>query len=91
LVAAESQPTRADQFIRIAFEQILARDPTSDELIACREFLAEQSALLSDSAKLTTFSGGQAAQVAPSADPALRSRENLVHVLLNHNDFVTVR
>ena len=29
--------------------------------------------------------------VGPSNDPAQRARENLVHVLLNHNDFVTVR
>jgi len=24
-------------------------------------------------------------------DPALRARENLIHVLLNHHEFVTVR
>ena len=28
---------------------------------------------------------------APAADPALRRRESLVHVLLNHHDFVTIR
>ena len=27
----------------------------------------------------------------PSADPNQRARENLVHVLINHNDFVTIR
>jgi hypothetical protein len=27
----------------------------------------------------------------PSADPAQRARENLVQVLFNHNDFVTIR
>ena len=27
----------------------------------------------------------------PAADPALRRRESLVHVLLNHHDFVTIR
>jgi hypothetical protein len=30
-------------------------------------------------------------EVEPAADPALRARENLVHVLFNHNDFVTIR
>ena len=30
-------------------------------------------------------------RVKPAADPAQRARESLVHVLLNHNDFVTVR
>ena len=29
--------------------------------------------------------------IKPAADPAQRARESLVHVLLNHNDFVTVR
>ena len=91
LVGTESQPTRDETFIETAFAQILSRDPTADELTACREFLVEQTSLLSDRTKLTTFSGGQAAQVPPSANPALRARENLVHVLLNHNDFVTVR
>ena len=28
---------------------------------------------------------------AAADDPAMRARENLVHVLMNHNDFVTVR
>jgi hypothetical protein len=29
--------------------------------------------------------------VAPAADPARRARENLIQVLFNHNDFVTIR
>ena len=40
---------------------------------------------------LTPFARGPAAAVAPAADPAQRARENLVHVLFNHNDFVTIR
>jgi hypothetical protein len=27
----------------------------------------------------------------PAASPDLRARENLVHVLMNHHEFVTVR
>ena len=41
--------------------------------------------------KLTPFASGPATAVKPAADPRLRARENLVHVLLNHNDFVTIR
>jgi hypothetical protein len=37
------------------------------------------------------FTSGPESQVKPSDDPHQRARENLVHVLLNHNDFVTVR
>jgi hypothetical protein len=66
-------------------------EPTEDELKACLEFLSEQAAKLADSRSLTAFSSGPAASVPPSSDPQQRARENLVHVLFNHNDFVTVR
>jgi hypothetical protein len=87
-VAAEEAPK---QFIETAFVRILCRPPTADELATCAEFLAEQSAKLADPKSLTAFSAGPAASVPPSTDPQQRARENLVHVLLNHNDFVTVR
>jgi hypothetical protein len=34
---------------------------------------------------------GAAGEVKPESDPHLRAREDLVHVLLNHTDFVTIR
>jgi hypothetical protein len=37
------------------------------------------------------FLAGETTAVEASRDPALRARENLVHVLMNHTDFVTVR
>ena len=27
----------------------------------------------------------------PATEPAVRARENLIHALLNHSDFITVR
>jgi len=57
----------------------------------CLAFLREQSQTLADTASLTAFSAGPAASVLPSTDPQQRARENLVHVLFNHNDFVTIR
>ena len=87
-VAAEEASKR---FIETAFVHILCRPATADELATCAEFLAEQSAKLADPKSLTAFSAGPAASVPPSTDPQQRARENLVHVLLNHNDFVTVR
>jgi hypothetical protein len=80
-----------DAFIAAAFEQVLTRPPTEAESAACREFLAGQRARLADATSLTGFEGGATAEMPPSDDPALRARENLVHVLVNHNDFVTVR
>jgi hypothetical protein len=78
-------------FVTSAFEQVLCRPPSEEELAACREFLAQQREQLADTQSLTGFAGAAAADVPPSDDPALRARENLVHVLMNHNDFVTVR
>jgi hypothetical protein len=51
----------------------------------------EQAGRLANPGLLTPFAGATKAEIAPAADAALRARENLVHVLLNHNDFLTVR
>ena len=48
----------------------------------------EQAALFAKPG--TPFPAGEAV-VAAATDPAARAREDLVHVLLNHNDFVTIR
>jgi hypothetical protein len=52
-----------------AYEQVLTRRPTDEELAACREFLANQS----------------------TATKPESARASLIHVLMNHNDFVTIR
>jgi hypothetical protein len=87
-IAADEAPRR---FVERAFVRILSREPTAEESATCLEFLTEQATKLADAKSLTAFSAGPAAAVPPAADPAQRARENLVHVLLNHNDFVTVR
>ena len=78
-------------FIVAAFEQVLSRQPTDAERAACEKFLAEQAHKFADPANLTAFTAGPAATLKPSASPHQRARENLVHVLFNHNDFVTIR
>ncbi|QDU29634.1 Planctomycete cytochrome C [Anatilimnocola aggregata] len=78
-------------FIAAAFECVLCREPTADELQTCEQFLLEQATQLADQKTLTAFSAGTVSTVAPAADPRQRARENLMHVLLNHNDFVTIR
>jgi len=93
LAARLSNETEADDaaFITTAYEQVLARPATPEERDACVLFLNEQSNRLADRSKLKAFDSGAAAAVKPSADPRQRARENLVHVLLNHNDFVSIR
>jgi hypothetical protein len=60
-----------------AFERVLARPPTAEELAACAVFLEDGSRRKVPRAGPTP------------ADP--RACENLVHTLMNHHEFVTVR
>lgn len=85
------QPQANAAFIAAAFEQILGRPASAQEKSECERFLTEQATLLADAKKLTVFTGVSAPKVAPAADPHLRAREDLIQVLLNHNDFVTIR
>jgi hypothetical protein len=88
---AEPTPEANAAFILAAFEQVLSRQPTDAERAACEGFLADQARTFADPGKLTPFTAGPAAAVKPSSSPHQRARENLVHVLFNHNDFVTIR
>jgi hypothetical protein len=87
--AAASQSGKS--FVESAFERILGRLPNRAELGASLEYLQGQKALYEGGATLSRFSSGPDSLIKPSADPAQRARESLVHVLLNHNDFVTIR
>ena len=53
--------------------------------------LKESRDRLAKGTGLTPFDSGPDPSVKPSADPARRAREGLVHVLFNHSDFVTIR
>jgi hypothetical protein len=88
---SKSSAAAESVFIAAAFERVLCRQPTTDELRACEEFLVEQTATLSAGKPLTPFSAGSAATTPPASDSQQRARENLIHVLFNHNDFVTIR
>jgi hypothetical protein len=77
-------------FVQAAFEQVLSRMPDSQEQASCEKFLSSQVTILSDTNKLTRRSGASS-PLPPASDPRLRARENLIHVLINHQDFVTVR
>ncbi|MFO1019094.1 MAG: DUF1553 domain-containing protein [Planctomycetales bacterium] len=85
--AAESDAA----FVEIAFETLLARGPSPDERNECLKFLRDQTALLANGTKLQPIVSGETSPVPPAAEPGLRAREDLILVLMNHNDFVTVR
>lgn len=68
------------RFVRIAFLQVLNREPREPEVLASLKFLMEQAQ------RLSALDG-----TSPGLVPAERARENLLHALMNHNDFVTLR
>jgi hypothetical protein len=63
-------------FARAAFAALLATVPTDDELAACTEAMGRWRALYVRQ---------------PPHEATQRGRVHLVHALVNHNDFVTVR
>jgi hypothetical protein len=90
-VGLDAAPERISAFIDAAFVRILNREASADERAECEAFLSAQAQRFTRPQSLTPFTAGEASPVPASADPHQRARENLVHVLLNHNDFLTVR
>ena len=89
---SQETPNNANtMFVEQAFQHVLLRMPNEAEKAECLSFLQQQSETLTSGTALTAFTGGAENPNKPSADPLLRARENLVHVLYNHHDFVTVR
>ncbi|GAB5442464.1 MAG: hypothetical protein Fues2KO_28130 [Fuerstiella sp.] len=78
--SAETQPSAtsvSDSFIRVAFFTLLARQPSPEELAACEQFCVELKRELDGEVP---------------ADAILdRVRTRLIHSLLNHNDFISIR
>jgi len=78
-------------FVTTAFETVLGRPPLAKESAKIAEFLRQQTDLLRNAGKLTSFGVSSPGETPPASDPEMRARENLIHVLFNHNEFVTVR
>jgi hypothetical protein len=88
------------KFVREAFLRVLSREPSRKERAECIAFLSEQSNWLSDHAPQPDTKGEPVEKNTAKSDstkssgqspPTQRAREDLVLVLLNHNDFVTIR
>ena len=72
----DEQPLDDRPFASVAFELILCRAPDQNELRECIKALEELRCVLKSKNQ---------------PDIEIRSRSNLIHALLNHNDFVTIR
>jgi len=102
LLAAEllkSSGEDKNKFVRDAFLRVLAREPGRKERAECVAFLSSQTKWLSDHSpppgaekppeKKADKSDSE--EKPEPTSPSKRAREDLVLVLLNHNDFVTIR
>ncbi|MBC7817888.1 MAG: DUF1553 domain-containing protein, partial [Planctomycetaceae bacterium] len=78
-------------FAVAAFETVISRPPRDSEIAACAAFLTEQRQSFEKSRdRLTSIAEKAEDGSLPSGDPTLRARENLIHVLFNHHEFVTL-
>ena len=95
----EASGEEPDAFIVAAFELLLTRQPTDEERQRCAAFLAEDAGrelapVPTPAEPADTTAKEQPRpllETPPSSDPGQRARESLIHVLLNHHEFVTVR
>ncbi|WP_197168153.1 PSD1 and planctomycete cytochrome C domain-containing protein [Neorhodopirellula pilleata] len=69
--------TADERFVKAAFQRVLGRLPSPQEQRLCCEFLTRPS--------------GQSGTSDVSVALPQQARASLVHVLINHNDFVTIR
>lgn len=90
-VGLENTPHNSGRFLDLLFPRILGRRPSETERTICLDFLSTQTRLLQQTKQLTPFGAGQKIRIPPANKPHLRARENLVLVLLNHNEFLTIR
>jgi hypothetical protein len=92
-ITKRTGPTAASdsKFVADAFELMLNRPPSPAERTESLNFLREQERLFLDPKKLTPIQTGAVDAMKPETDPHLRAREDFVHVLVNHTDFVTIR
>jgi hypothetical protein len=86
------QLSATEPFIRAAFEQVLSRPATAAEMKIGTEFLASREAVYQSREEPDAGTVNNAGKEShPSAEPRLHARENLVHALFNHHDFVTIK
>ena len=78
-------------FVKAAFEQVLTRTVGENEATLCREFLATREKVYRTNGESPANAQDSKNGDRPSGDPRLHARENLVHSLFNHHDFVTIK
>ena len=70
-LGAQYGADRNVEFVAAAYETVLSRSPSDEEVAVCVDFLARHEE--------------------SDAGDDLHAKQDLLQVLLNHNDFVTIR
>jgi hypothetical protein len=96
VVAVQAGDGSTANFVTSAFELLLGRVPTEAEHVAAIDGLERLAAVESTdapAAKETKEAGAAGSAEAAQSGTAVRDRARaaFIHVLLNHNDFVTIR
>jgi len=78
------------EFLTGVFETMIGRTPSAAELAESIRFLRQQEELLQKPEALKVWQTGKPADAQIVAEPYLRARENLVHALFSHNEFLTI-
>jgi len=79
-------------FVHNAFDLLLGRPPSANERKESQDYIREQAKLYASTSGLEPFDTGEKNEkVPPASDPRQRARESFVHVMFNHNEFVTIR
>ena len=75
-IESECESNSYSEFINHSFESILSRKPIEEELKACKDYLDDITKLVSNTS-------------VQEREEVIRTR--FVHLLLNHNDFISIR
>jgi hypothetical protein len=89
LSSSEPPQSTAPEFIEAAYEHLLTRRPTSQELEASLKLLEQQRKVFA-AVKLVGDEPAFEDGTRPSINPAMRARESLCHALLNCHDFISI-
>jgi len=93
LVSATREDRQA--FVTLAFEKILARPATPAENRLCLDFLEQQPALKttqhSSAVRKVSTAGTARESTGPTGSTDSKRARDLILVLFNHNDFVSIR
>ena len=90
IIKTEVKDKSPEKFIKLAFRKTLGRDPEKVEMQTCQDFINRQMKKY-DSADLSSFDSNMSVDIPPSNDTTIRAFESLMLVLMNHNEFITIR